>query len=102
MIEHPRKFTLTIEEEENTWSHSFVVEDCGEWQQSALKLLDLLSACWGYDVKESIAFVSDLGYWDEWSLVGEKTISRGAYNVAKEFDAKRREEEDKLLEEDDE
>lgn len=86
MIKYPRKFTLVIEEENNTYTQTFVLEDDGEWQHATMKLLDTVSACWGYDVKESIAFISDLGYWDEWSLAGEKTISRGAYNVAKGFD----------------
>lgn len=86
MIEHPQKFTLTIEEENNVYSHSFVVEDSSDWQYVTLKLLDLVSACWGYDVKESIVFVSHTGVWDWWGFVGEKTISREGLAKAQEFD----------------
>ena len=88
-IEYPRKVTITIEEQNNVFSNVFVTEDSDTWQNLVLKLLNSVNAVYGYDVKESIAFINDFNFVDHWSESGERSISRDAYSVAKGFDEER-------------
>lgn len=88
-IEYPMKLTFTLEEQNNVLTNAFVVEDCEQWTTLILKFADFLNAQYGYDIKEKIAFISDFNMHDKWSVVGERTITRDAYNVAKGFDEER-------------
>jgi len=90
-IEYPRKVTITIEEQDNVFSNVFVTEDSDTWQNLVLKLLNSVNAVYGYDVKESVAFINDINFIDRWSEAGERTISRDALSVAKGFDQEREE-----------
>ena len=93
-IEYPRKVTITIEEQNNVFSNVFVTEDSDTWQNLVLKLLNSVNAVYGYDVKESIAFINDFNFVDHWSESGERSISRDAFSVAKSFDKEREEAEE--------
>lgn len=88
-ITYPRKVTITIEEENNVFSNVFVTEDSDTWQTLVLKLLNTVNAVYGYDVKESVAFVNGNDFIDFWTETGERTISRDAFSVAKSFDKER-------------
>ena len=90
-IDHPMKLTFTLEEENNIITNTFVVEDCEQWTALVVKFADFLSAQYGYEVKEKIAFISDFCF-DDYSVVGERTISSDAYAIAKSFDKERKEE----------
>lgn len=87
-IENPMKLTFTLEEENNFLTNTFVVDDCEQWTALVIKFADFLSAQYGYEVKEKIAFISDFCF-DDYSVVGERTISTDAYSVAKGFDKER-------------
>jgi hypothetical protein len=93
-IQYPRKVTITIEEENNVFSNVFVTEDSDSWQALLLKLLNSVNAVYGYDVKESLAFISNHPFYDRWTEEGERTITRDAYSVAKGFDQERSEDEE--------
>ena len=88
-LEYPMKLTFTLEEENNALTNAFVVESDTPWTDIVIKFADFLSAQYGYEVKEKIVFVSDFSMHDKWSVVGERTISRDAYSVAKGFDEER-------------
>lgn len=88
-IEYPMKLTFTLEEENNLLTNAFVVEDDVQWMELIIKFADFLNAQYGYEVKEKIAFISDYKLHDKWSVVGERTISRDAFDVAKGFDEDR-------------
>jgi hypothetical protein len=88
-VEYPRKVTITIEEENNVFSNVFVTEDSDTWQELVLKLLNTVNAVYGYDVKDRVVFINDFAFVDRWSEVGERSISRDAYSVAKGFDEER-------------
>jgi hypothetical protein len=90
-IDNPMKLTFILEEENNVLSNTFVVDDCEQWTALIIKFADFLNAQYGYDVKEKIAFISD--FWiDDYSVIGERTISHDAFSVAKGFDKEREEE----------
>lgn len=93
-IEYPRKVTITIEEQDNVFSNVFITEDSDTWQNLVLKLLNSVNAVYGYDVKESIAFINEFAFVDRWSESGERSISRDAYSVARGFDKEREDAED--------
>ena len=88
-MEYQMKLTFVLEEQNNALTKVFVVEDDIQWMDLIIKFADFLNAQYGYDVKEKIAFISDHGYHDEWSVIGERTISSDAYQVAKGFDKER-------------
>jgi hypothetical protein len=88
-IEYPRKVTITIEEENNVFTNVFVTEDSDTWQTLVLKLLNTVNAVYGYDVKESVAFVNGTDYITYWTEEGERTISKDAFAVARGFDKER-------------
>jgi hypothetical protein len=88
-MEHPMKISFTLEEENNALTNVFVVEDDTQWTDLIIKFADFLNAQYGYDVKEKIVFLSDFNFHDKWSVIGERTISRDAYQVAKGFDEER-------------
>ena len=88
-MEHPMKLSFTLEEANNVLTNVFVVEDDVQWTTLILKFADFLNAQYGYDVKENIAFINDFCLHDKWSVIGERTISRDAYQVAKGFDEER-------------
>lgn len=88
-IQYPRKITITIEEENTAFTNVFVTEDSDTWQTLVLKLLNTVNAVYGYDVKESVAFISNHEFIDHWTEEGERTITRDAYSVAKGFDSDR-------------
>lgn len=88
-LEYPMKLSFTLEEENNLLNNVFVVESDTQWTDLIIKFADFLNAQYGYDVKEKIAFISDFCLHDNWSVVGERTISRDAYSVAKGFDEER-------------
>ena len=83
------KLLFNIEEPNNSITNVFVVDQDTQWTELVVKFADFLNAYYGYDVKEKIAFISDFNLHDKWSVVGERTISRDAYNVAKGFDEER-------------
>jgi len=87
-IEYSMKLSFTLEEENNLLNNVFVVEGDTQWTTLIIKFADFLSAQYGYDVKEKIVFVNDFVY-EDWSVVGERTISTDAYSVAKGFDKER-------------
>ena len=90
-IENPMKLTFMLEEQNNVLTNAFVVDDCEQWTTLILKFADFLNAQYGYDIKEKIAFISEYNLHDKWSVVGERTISLDAYNVARGFDEDREE-----------
>jgi hypothetical protein len=90
-IEYPMKLTFMLEEQNNVLTNAFVVDDCEQWTTLIIKFADFLNAQYGYDIKEKIVFVNDFALIDKWSVIGERTISQDAYNVAKGFDADREE-----------
>ena len=90
-IDYPMKLTFMLEEENNLLTNAFVVEGDTQWTELIVKFADFLNAQYGYDVKEKIVFLSDFGYHDQWSVVGERTVTRAAYELAKEIDAKQEE-----------
>ena len=83
------KLTFTLEEKDNVLTNAFVVEDDTQWTTLIVKFADFLNAQYGYDVKEKLVFISDYPSFDKWSVIGERTISRDAYAVAKGFDEER-------------
>ena len=83
------KLAFNIEEPNNSITNLFVVDQDTQWTELIVKFADFLSAYYGYEVKEKIAFISDFNTHDNWSVVGERTISRDAYHVAKGFDEDR-------------
>ena len=93
-IEYPRKVTITIEEQDNVFSNVFITEDSDTWQNLVLKLLNSVNAVYGYDVKESIAFINEFAFVDRWSESGERSISRDAFSIAQGFDKEREDAED--------
>ena len=87
-IERPMKLSFTLEQENEVFTNTFLVDDGEQWTEIIVRFADFLSAHYGYDVKEKIVFVND--YWrDDWSVVGERTISSDALSVAKGFDKER-------------
>ena len=86
-IENPMKLSFTLEEENNLLTKLFVVEDDTQWTELVLRFADFLSAQYGYNVKEQIAFVSNFTVHNKWSEIGERTISSAAYLAAQDFDA---------------
>jgi hypothetical protein len=88
-MEYPMKITFILEEKDNALTNVFVVEDDIQWNKLIIKFADFLNAQYGYDVKEKIAFISDYNFHDNWSVVGERTISRDAFAIAKNFDEER-------------
>ena len=89
-IAYPMKMTFMLEEENNAITNVFVVDDCEQWTTLVIKFADFLSAQYGYEVKEKIAFISDYCF-EDYSVVGERTISSDAFSVAKSFDKERAE-----------
>ena len=85
------KLSFTLEEENNVLNNVFVVEGDTQWTDLIVKFADFLNAQYGYDVKEKIVFLSDYGYNDQWSVVGERTITTEAYKLAKAIDEKQEE-----------
>ena len=83
------KISFTLEEQDNALTNVFVVEDDTQWTSLIIKFADFLNAQYGYDVKEKIAFICDYGFHDKWSVIGERTISKDAFNIAKSFDEER-------------
>ena len=90
-IEYPMKLTFMLEEQNNVLTNAFVVDDCEQWTALIIKFADFLNAQYGYDIKEKIAFISDFSVNDKWSVVGERTISKDAFTIAKSFDEEREE-----------
>jgi len=90
-IQHPMKLTLMLEEENNAITNVFVVDSDKPWTDLVVKFADFLSAQYGYEIKERIAFISDYSF-DDYSVVGERTISSDVYSIAKSFDKEREEE----------
>jgi hypothetical protein len=90
-VEYPMKLSFTLEEENNVLNNVFVVEGDTQWTELIVKFADFLNAQYGYDVKEKIVFLSDYGYNDQWSVVGERTITTEAYKLAKAIDEKQEE-----------
>lgn len=87
-IQYPMKLTFTLEEENNVLTNVFVVEADTQWTELVVKFADFLSAQYSYEVKEKIAFISDYKI-DDYSVIGERTISNDAYSVARGFDKER-------------
>jgi len=90
-LDYPMKLSFVLEEENNVLNKVFVVEGDTQWTELIIKFADFLNAQYGYDVKEKIVFLSDYGYHDQWTVVGERTITTAAYNLAKEIDEKQEE-----------
>jgi predicted RNA-binding protein with PIN domain len=90
-LEYPMKLSFVLEEENNVLNKVFVVEGDTQWTELIIKFADFLNAQYGYDVKEKIVFLSDYGYHDQWTVVGERTITTAAYKLAKEIDEKQEE-----------
>ena len=88
-MEYPMKVVFSIEEQNDSKTNVFIVNDDIQWTELIIKFADFLNSQYGYDVKEKIAFISDFNLHDKWSVIGERTISRDAYNVAKGFDEER-------------
>ena len=87
-IQDPMKISFTLEEENNLLTKTFIVDTDTQWTEVIVKFADFLSAQYGYEIKEKIVFVSDYCF-ENWSVVGERTISTSAYSVAKGFDEER-------------
>jgi hypothetical protein len=85
-IEYPMKLSFTLEEDNNVLTNVFVVNDDTQWTDLIIKFADFLSAQYGYEVKEKIVFLSDFSLHDEWSVVGERTITKASYQLAKSMD----------------
>jgi hypothetical protein len=85
-IEYPMKLTFTLEEQNNILTKAFVVEDDVQWMDLVIKFADFLNAQYGYEVKEKIAFVSDWCAHDWYTVIGERTISSEAFEIAKAYD----------------
>ena len=81
------KLSFVLEEENNVLNKVFVVEGDTQWTELIIKFADFLNAQYGYDVKEKIVFLSDYGFNDQWTVVGERTITHAAYKLAKEIDS---------------
>jgi hypothetical protein len=92
-LEAPMKLSFTLEEENNALSKVFIVDFDTEWTELVLRFTDFLSAHYGYNLKEQIAFVSNFTIHDKWSEIGERTISSAAYLAAQDFDEMQEEEE---------
>jgi predicted RNA-binding protein with PIN domain len=90
-LDYPMKLSFVLEEENNVLNKVFVVEGDTQWTELIIKFADFLNAHYGYDIKEKIVFLSDYGYHDQWTVVGERTITTAAYNLAKEIDEKQEE-----------
>ena len=90
-LDYPMKLSFILEEENNVLNKVFVVEGDTQWTELIIKFADFLNAHYGYDIKEKIVFLSDYGYHDQWTVVGERTITTAAYNLAKEIDEKQEE-----------
>ena len=86
-LEYPMKLSFTLEEENNLLNNVFVVEADTQWTELIIKFADFLNAQYGYNIKEKIVFLSDYGFHDEWTVVGERTITTAAYEAAKNFDS---------------
>ena len=95
-LEYPMKLSFTLEEENNLFNNVFVVEGDTQWTELIIKFADFLNAQYGYDVKEKIVFLNDFGFHDEWSVIGERTITTAAYRIAKEIDRAEEDETDEL------
>ena len=89
-VQYPMKLVFSLEEPNDSKTNVFIVEDDVQWTTLIVKFADFLSSHYGYDVKEKIAFINDYII-DEYSVVGERTISNDAYSVAKSFDKERNE-----------
>lgn len=85
-LEYPMKLSFTLEEENNALTNVFVVEADTQWTSLIIKFADFLNAQYGYDVKEKIVFLSDYGFHDEWSVIGSRTITHAAFELAKQID----------------
>ena len=83
------KLVFNIEEPNDSITKVFVVDSETQWTELVVKFADFLSAHYGYEVKEKIAFISDFMCHDKWSVIGERTISSDAYKIAKGFDEDR-------------
>jgi hypothetical protein len=90
-LDYPMKLSFVLEEENNVLNKVFVVEGDTQWTELIIKFADFLNAHYGYDIKEKIVFLSDYGFNDQWSVVGERTITTNAYKLAKEIDEKQEE-----------
>jgi len=90
-LDYPMKLSFVLEEENNVLNKVFVVEGDTQWTELIIKFSDFLNAHYGYDIKEKIVFLSDYGFNDQWSVVGERTITTNAYKLAKEIDEKQEE-----------
>ena len=88
-LEYPMKLSFTLEEDNNLLNNVFVVEGDTQWTELIIKFADFLSAQYGYEVKEKITFISDYDFHDKWSVIGERTISYDAFQIAKSFDEER-------------
>jgi predicted RNA-binding protein with PIN domain len=86
-LDYPMKLSFVLEEENNVLNKVFVVEGDTQWTELIIKFADFLNAQYGYDVKEKIVFLSDYGFNDQWTVVGERTITHAAYKLAKEIDS---------------
>ena len=89
--ENTMTLTFTLEEDNNVITNTFIVDDCEQWTTLVVKFADFLSVQYSYEIKQKIAFISDYKV-DDYSVVGERTISHDAYSVAKSFDKEREEE----------
>ena len=90
-IKSPMKLSFTLEEENNLLNNVFVVEADTQWTELIVKFADFLNAQYGYNIKEKIVFLNDYGFHDAWTVVGERTITTAAYEVAKDFDSQQEE-----------
>jgi hypothetical protein len=90
-LDYPMKLSFTLEEDNNLLNNVFVVEGDTQWTELIIKFADFLNAQYGYDVKEKIVFLSDYGFHDEWSVIGSRTITHAAYQLAKEIDSNQEE-----------
>jgi hypothetical protein len=90
-LDYPMKLSFTLEEENNLLNNVFVVEGDTQWTTLIIKFADFLNAQYGYDVKEKIVFLSDYGFNDSWSVVGSRTITQAAYELAKQIDDRQEE-----------
>jgi len=86
-LEYPMKLSFTLEGENNLLNNVFVVEADTQWTELIVKFADFLNAQYGYEIKEKIVFLNDYGFHDQWTVVGERTITTAAYEAAKNFDS---------------
>ena len=82
------KLMFNLEEPNDFKTNVFIVDSMTPWTELVVKFADFLSSHYGYDVKEKIVFINDF-YCDDWSVVGERTISYDAFSVARSFDDER-------------